>query len=230
MISENGTGCRDGFQEAVVISDDHMMTGCAAVALIKRILKNLISKKVSLQKWTLNTYMCQIYLQVKFQPSSQHSDHSACVMNQKLDSACHLSGYSHWKRDAERLQSGAQVSAHSGLTEEVDSEWYYWRDVKINPERDMRHNERAVRLITDVFTVGLVASRTAQEPNCTQLAPPKMDQNGYIYYFSLVKTWCCYYTQYNLTADSSIEYLGVAARSLELLTSCRDEVRVHSQI
>ncbi len=31
------------------------------------------------------------------------------------------------------------------------------------------HNERAVRLITDVFTPSLIASRAAQEPNGTEL-------------------------------------------------------------
>lgn len=76
--------------------------------------------------------MCQINLQVRFQPSLQHSDRSACVMNQKLDSACHLSGYSHWegrRREAsEWYQSVCSQWSNTGRG-------FYWCDVKINLER-----------------------------------------------------------------------------------------------
>ena len=68
------------------------MTGPAAAAALKQ----------------LNN--CAKYIYKSSHP--QHSDHSACMMTQKLDGVCHMSG--------NRLQSGARVSGHSGLTEEVD--------------------------------------------------------------------------------------------------------------
>lgn len=49
-----------------------------------------------------------------------HSDRPARVMNEKLDGACRLSGYSQREEATERLRSGAKVSAHRGLTQEVD--------------------------------------------------------------------------------------------------------------
>lgn len=71
--------------------------------------------------------MKQIF-QVGSKPRSQHGVRSAFRINQKLEGAYHMSWLSHGERAAQRLQSGAQVSAHSRLTEEVDLEWYYWCD------------------------------------------------------------------------------------------------------